>query len=100
MRCESATPVSIEEDVFSNIPSTATLYVPTGSKNAYANATGWNSFTNIVEVDATSGLEGVESDNTEVEYYTLQGVQVAIENLEQGIYIKKQGNKTEKVFIK
>ncbi len=46
----------------------------------------------------SSAIENVEVDaNAPVEYYNLQGVKVA--NPENGIFIKKQGNKTTKVVL-
>ena len=46
-----------------------------------------------------TGVEGVEFDeNVPVEYYNLQGVKV--ENPTNGTFIKVQGNKTAKVYIK
>lgn len=39
-----------------------------------------------------------DDDDAPVEYYNLQGVRVV--NPEQGIYIRKQGSRAEKVFIK
>ena len=46
------------------------------------------------------GVEGVEIDEFEgeAEYLNLQGVKVA--NPENGLYIKKQGNKASKVLVK
>lgn len=48
-----------------------------------------------------SGINGVELDaaNGVVEYYNLQGVKVAAENLAPGFYIARQGNKAVKVLI-
>ena len=40
----------------------------------------------------------VDSEDAPVEYYNLQGVKV--ENPSNGVFIKVQGNKTEKVYIK
>ena len=46
-----------------------------------------------------TGVEGVEvNENAPVEYYNLQGVKV--ENPENGTFIKVQGKKTTKVYIK
>lgn len=47
-----------------------------------------------------AGIEGVEADEAEaaVEYFNLQGVRVA--NPESGLYIRRQGNKVEKVVIR
>ena len=50
------------------------------------------------EAGAESGIANVIADeNAPVEYYNLQGVRVA--NPEQGFYIKRQGNKVEKVVL-
>ena len=45
------------------------------------------------------GVEKIEAedDNAAVEYYNLQGVKVV--NPENGIFIKKQGNKVTKVVL-
>ena len=51
--------------------------------------------------DVASGVEKVEiEDNAEVEYYNLQGVKVDIENVQSGVYVKKQGSHTSKMFVK
>ena len=47
--------------------------------------------TSIEEVDATS-------NNAPVEYFNLQGVRVS--NPENGLFIRRQGNKVEKVIVK
>ena len=55
-----------------------------------------NNKLNILEF---TGVEGVEFDeNAPVEYYNLNGVKV--ENPTNGTFIKVQGNKTAKVYIK
>ena len=52
----------------------------------------------MYELDAQNGLDEVIVDeNAPVEYYNLQGVRVA--NPENGLYIKRQGNKVEKVIL-
>lgn len=58
----------------------------------------------VIAVDFSgngSGINGVELDaaNGVVEYYNLQGVKVAAENLAPGFYIARQGNKAVKVLI-
>lgn len=49
-----------------------------------------------------SGIDGIEADvtdeNAPVEYFNLQGVRVA--NPKDGIFIKRQGNKATKVYVK
>lgn len=47
-----------------------------------------------------SGISGIEADfdeNAPVEYFNLQGIRVA--NPENGLYIRRQGNKVEKVIL-
>ena len=44
-----------------------------------------------------TGIDGIEAENAPVEYFNLQGVRVA--NPENGLYIRRQGNKVEKVFL-
>ncbi len=51
--------------------------------------------------DVASGIEGVEiEENEEAEYYNLQGVKVDVKNTQSGVYVKKQGSSTSKVFVK
>ena len=62
-------PTALSETVFNSIPSTATLYVPAGTKSKYQSLAGWNLFTNIVEqggggttgnVTYSNGVIGIE----------------------------------------
>ena len=54
--------------------------------------------TKVVLCDDATGIEEVGVDaNAPVEYYNLQGVKVA--NPENGVFIKKQGNKATKVVL-
>lgn len=63
-----------------------------------------NGFTVVYVADdsAVAGLEGVDADNSDapVEYYNLQGVRVAADNLTPGIYVCRQGSKVSKVLVK
>ena len=45
-----------------------------------------------------TSIGGIEVENAPVEYFNLQGVRVA--NPENGLFIRRQGNKVEKVVIK
>jgi len=48
-----------------------------------------------------SGIEGVVVEsNAPVKYYNLQGIEVDADNLSKGIYVKVQGKKSSKVYIK
>lgn len=49
------------------------------------------------EVPPTSAVKAIENENAPVEYYNLQGVRVA--NPENGIFVRRQGNKTTKVVL-
>lgn len=52
-----------------------------------------------VYYSAGTGVENIKADaNAPVEYYNLQGVRVA--NPENGLYIRRQGNKATKVLVK
>lgn len=46
-----------------------------------------------------SGIEDVSADAVEVEYYNLQGVRVNADALAPGIYIRRQGDKTQKIAV-
>ncbi len=53
----------------------------------------------VTAAGSGSGVQNIATDeNAPVEYYTLQGVRVA--NPENGLYIKRQGNKAQKVLVK
>ena len=56
-------------------------------------------FITVTAGSGTTAVENVAIDaNAPVEYYNLQGVRVA--NPENGLYIKRQGNKAVKVLVK
>lgn len=121
--CESATPPTAYSFSFFNVPTTATLYVPIGSRDAYTNATGWNYFTNILEDDTKTSVEStladndvnvsVENgniivygaDNAKVEVYSVNGQCVyngtatTIPVNTKGLYIVKVGDTTQKVVL-
>lgn len=49
-----------------------------------------------------SAVEGIEADNSmyPVEWYNLQGMRINIDNAPAGIYIRRQGMKSEKVYFR
>ncbi len=69
-------------------------------------AGSYQNFTKEFSVDlakgVTTGVEGVnvEDAEAEAEYFTLQGVRVSGEALTPGIYIRRQGGATSKVYIR
>ena len=46
--------------------------------------------------DAISDIINIEDADAKAEYYNLQGVRVAADNLTTGVYIRRQGNKAER----
>lgn len=75
--------------------------ITTSVKFTFAGASRFNCIDVVYVEDenATSGIEEVGADeNAPVEYFNLQGVRVA--NPEAGIYVRRQGSKVEKVYIK
>lgn len=54
---------------------------------------------NIEFGKSSSAIETIEADHAEAEYYNLQGIRVAADNLTSGFYILRQGDKTSKVYI-
>ena len=59
-----------------------------------------NKITLDFEIPGLSGISNVTvaDENAPVEYYNLQGIRVA--NPENGLYIRRQGNKATKVLVK
>ena len=53
---------------------------------------------NTMKILSLTGVEIINIDNIEIEYYNLQGVKV--DNPTNGIYIKVQGTKATKVYVK
>lgn len=51
----ATTPPSASSNAFQGLSSEAVLYVPKGTENSYRNASGWNTFTNIVGIDDDNG---------------------------------------------
>lgn len=74
--------------------------ISTGAATIVATATsGVNSFFKVIVLE-DSGISGITADPEEVEYYTLNGIRIYKENLVPGVYIRRKGNKFEKVIIK
>ena len=87
---KATTPPTINSSVFYGVPTaSAILYVPVGSKDAYAAANGWSEFYNIVEMEFTGideVVDEVKGENSKVkDVYDLSGRKVT--NPTKGIYI-------------
>lgn len=77
---------------------TCELFVPQSAVSAYQGAEQWKEFFFITGTESSGVKETLIDENEEsAEYYNLQGVKV--ENPSNGIYIKRQGNKTTKVVM-
>ena len=60
-----------------------------------------NAKSTLVIGGGESGIENLEyNSNAPVEYYNIQGIKVNPEEMGSGVYIKVQGTKSEKVFVK
>lgn len=57
---------------------------------------------NTIEVTLSEGVEDITIDdaNAPVEYFNLQGVKVAADNLTPGVYVRRQGRAVSKVVIR
>lgn len=53
-----------------------------------------------VTVTGPNGVESIEADSAEAEYRTINGVRVNGTTLAPGLYIRRQGDKIEKVIVK
>ena len=111
----------VDESFVTDVYSSATLYVPEGTKKDYEAVEPWSLFDNIKE-QAGTGIDGVVSIGEEVsitvadgsiivsgasgvEVYSLDGTQVyggtagTVSGLPSGVYVVKAGGKTAKVAL-
>ncbi len=111
----------VDESFVADVYSSATLYVPDGTKEDYEASEPWGLFANIEELTGT-GINGVVSSDGEVsisvadgsivvsgasgvEVYSLDGTQVyggaagTVSGLPSGVYVVKAGGKTAKVAL-
>ena len=76
----------------------ATLYVPIGTIDKYKATDGWKDFAHIKESDM-SGINTVETDNSEISRYSLNGNKLPSST--KGInIIKMKDGTTKKVLVK
>lgn len=92
-------PPMVDATQITDIPETlytqVTLEVPQESVDDYRESEFWSRFTNIKVLGIDSVPESVEGDAT---YYTIEGLPLKGEP-EHGIFIRRQGNKVEKVIL-
>lgn len=71
--------------------------------NYYFGLYSKTNFTLFFDIDDTTGIEAVEAadnSNAPVEYFNIQGVKVNGDNLNNGVYIRRQGSDVQKVMVK
>ena len=73
--CAAVVPPTCGVDVFKNVPTSCTVYVPAGSVDAYKAANGWKGFANILPLEAT-GIKDVQGSEFNVQgpSYNLNGM--------------------------
>ena len=121
--CKMGTPVETDARFEDEALMNATLYVPTGCKEAYEKVDPWRNFWTIEEFDAT-GISGVtvggghfvtvdggtikvdNADGQTVNVYTVggqcvySGTDSTISNLAKGVYVVKLGDNVAKIILK
>ena len=90
-----------EQEYLSGSFTTATLYVPKGTKEKYKATAGWKEFTNIVEMedDDPTNVEAItnHSENMVTERYALGGQRVS--GQQRGLNIERMSDGTTKKVI-
>lgn len=75
--CKALIPPTCHDITFSGSPNDIPVYVPVGTSELYASATGWNHFTNFIETDdfSTSSIQEISFDNKDGDndFYDLTG---------------------------
>ena len=78
----------------------ATLLVQGGATITVSTLDG-SAISAICVIDILTSIDMVLNDlQNGVEYYTLDGVKIEVENIASGIYLRKQGDKISKVIIR
>ena len=77
-----------EDDTYTN----ATLWVPVGARDAYANAQGWQNFAQIREGSHTGIASLTQHPSPTPQYHMLDGRRLKDRPLQKGLYIT-QGRK-------
>ena len=67
--------------------------------NVHAQGIGCFKYTGEIK-DAVSDIISAEDADADAEYYNLQGIRVDADNLTTGVYIRRQGDKAAKVYVR
>ena len=73
----TTTPPKIEDNTFSDAVYSATLYVPKGTTQAYADSIGWKKFQNIVEIETAPSIDSNGTMTVEGDMTMAQAVETA-----------------------
>ncbi len=95
-------PFEIAGGVFYGLPTSATLYVPKGTKAKYEGTPAWNQFSKIVEIDdELNAVDAVSlgAEATEMNHYTIGGQRVSGQQKGLNI-IRMSDGTTKKVMVK
>lgn len=85
-------------NIVDNKENVGKVAIVLGTLENYYGAPGVKNLTEG-SINENTGIDNIEAaDNAPVEYFNLQGVRVA--NPENGLYIRRQGNKVTKVIVK
>ncbi len=99
IHCRANAPYDASENLFNGFVdySTCVLFVPRGTKEAYAAHELWGKFANIVEEDVETGILQIESTvNVDGAWYTINGMKLSGKPKAKGVYI----HNAKKVFVK
>ena len=96
-------PYDIDESVFTNVYSQATLTVPKGTKAVYISKNGWKNFFHIVEGDGTY-VNSIFPDEDSYDVYDIYGHKVlsktnSIKGLQRNVYIIKGHKTIKKLYV-
>ena len=99
IHCRANTPYDANENLFNGFVdySTCVLYVPRGTKEAYAAHELWGKFANIEEEDVETGILQIENTvNANDAWYTINGMKLQDKPKAKGIYI----HNGKKIFVR
>ena len=95
IHCHISEPSAISEYVFDpKIYSTATLYVPKGTKEKYQSTASWNLFTNIEEEEVTGIEKILNGMPATVTIYDMKGRKINPSQVRKGHVYIVNGKKT------
>ena len=88
----------VENNQYDKVFTTATLYVPAGTKSKYESTPAWNEFTNIVE-GIENAVKSVETDAKaeETERYNVSGQRIS--SPQKGLNIVKMSDGTTRKIM-